>query len=140
MNRRSICTVLFLAFVLQLTLQANIIVNKLDNVSANNLVYSGFLPVSDTSSDQLFFTFYGKDGVMAESDLKNSPLLIVVGAPGSSSQFINLAGMGPIILRPDMTTAQNSDSATAVANIMFVDLLGNGFSFVANTSAFPTKS
>ena len=67
-------------------------------------------------------------------------MIIVVGSPGSSAQFINLAGMGPIVLKSDMTTAENPNSPTAYANVMFVDLLGNGFSFVADTSSFPTKS
>jgi hypothetical protein len=46
--------------------------------------------------------------VQSETDLKNSPLIIVVGSPGSSAQFINLAGMGPVLLNPDMTTQTNS--------------------------------
>jgi hypothetical protein len=39
-----------------------------------------------------------------------------------------------------MTTVLNPSSVTAFANVMFVDLLGNGFSFVANTSNYPNKS
>jgi carboxypeptidase C (cathepsin A) len=67
-------------------------------------------------------------------------LVIVVGSPGSSAHFINFAGMGPITLKPDMTTTENTESASIFANVMFVDLLGNGFSFVADTASFPTKS
>ncbi len=67
-------------------------------------------------------------------------MIVVVGSPGSSAQFINLAGMGPIVLKADMTTAENLNSPTVYANVMFVDLLGNGFSFIADTSSFPTKS
>ena len=48
--------------------------------------------------------------------------------------------MGPVILRPDMTTTQNPNTATNYANVMFVDLTGNGFSFVTNTSSIPSKS
>lgn len=48
--------------------------------------------------------------------------------------------MGPLSLKPDMTTVPNPYTATQFANLMFVDLLGNGFSFVGNTSNFPTKS
>lgn len=48
--------------------------------------------------------------------------------------------MGPLSLKPDMTTVQNPNTVTNFANVMFVDLLGNGFSFVANSSNFPTKS
>jgi hypothetical protein len=87
---------------------AAVTVNKLEGISAHNLVYSGYLPISDTSSDLLFFTYYGKNDVQSETDLKNNPLVIVVGSPGSSAQFINLAGMGPILLNPDMTTQPNT--------------------------------
>ena len=47
--------------------------------------------------------------------------------------------MGPVNLNPDMTSTPNAYTVTNYANIMFVDLLGNGFSFVANISTFPTK-
>lgn len=48
--------------------------------------------------------------------------------------------MGPVILRPDMTTTQNPNTVTNYANVMFVDLTGTGFSFVPNTSSIPSKS
>ena len=67
-------------------------------------------------------------------------MIIVLGSPGSSAQHLNLAGMGPVTLKPDMTTAPNANSVTNYANVMFIDLLGNGFSFAANTSSLPTKS
>jgi len=56
---KALLTILFIV----LTNQAAVTVNKLDNISSQNLVYSGFLPISDTSSDQLFFTYYGKQNV-----------------------------------------------------------------------------
>jgi hypothetical protein len=58
MNRSilSIGVVVFL--ILALTQQANVVVNKLDGISTANLVYSGSLPISDSSNDTLFFTFY----------------------------------------------------------------------------------
>jgi carboxypeptidase C (cathepsin A) len=65
---------------------------------------------------------------------------VVVGSPGSSAQYYNLAGMGPMTLKADMTTVPNTNTVTKYANVMFVDLLGNGYSFVANTSSLPTKS
>ena len=117
-----------------------VVVNKLDNISTANLVYSGFMPISDTSADQLFFTFYSAKDAKQDTDIPNFPLIVVVGSPGSSAQYYNLAGMGPVSLKPDMTTVQNPSSVTSFANVIFVDLLGNGFSFVANTSDFPTKS
>ena len=53
---------------------------------------------------------------------------------------MNLVGLGPMTLKNDMTTAANLNTVTNFANVLFVDLLGNGFSFVANVSNFPTKS
>lgn len=44
--------------LLLVSAQAGLIVNKLDGVSSTNLVYSGMLPVADSSNDQLFFTYY----------------------------------------------------------------------------------
>lgn len=70
----------------------------------------------------------------------NYPLIVVVGSPGSSAQYYNLAGLGPMTLKPDMTTVANPNAATQFANLLFIDLLGNGFSFVGNVSDFPTKS
>lgn len=131
-------TVLMLS--LFVSLDGAVVVNKLDNISKANLVYSGFLPVSDTSPDRLFFTFYGAKDAKQESDLLNYPLIVVVGSPGSSAQYYNLAGMGPLSLRPDLTTVDNPSTVTNFANVIFVDLLGNGFSFVSNASEFPTKS
>ena len=119
---------------------AAVVINKLDNISTTNLVYSGMLPISDASTDQLFFTYYGAKDAKQDTDLPNYPLIVVVGSPGSSAQYYNLAGMGPLSLKPDMTTVQNPNTATNFANVMFVDLLGNGFSFVANSTNFPTKS
>lgn len=139
MIRHSLClTILILPLLM--CLNAEVVVNKLDNISKTNLVYSGFLPVSDSFLDRLFFTYYGAKDAKQQSDLPNYPLIVVVGSPGSSAQYYNLAGMGPLSLRPDMTTVDNPNSATNFANVMFVDLLGNGFSFVSNASNFPTKS
>lgn len=67
-------------------------------------------------------------------------MVVVVGSPGSSAQYYNLAGLGPMSLKPDMTTVANPYTATLFANLLFIDLLGNGFSFVGNISDFPTKS
>jgi len=53
---------------------------------------------------------------------------------------MNLAGIGPVTLKPDMTTVPNPNTATSYANIMFLDLLGNGFSFASNTDSLPTRA
>lgn len=57
--------------------QAAVTVNQITGVSNDNLVYSGTIPISSSSS--LFFTYYGVDGQKDQSALKNYPLLIVVG-------------------------------------------------------------
>lgn len=103
---KPLCLALFLILSqIPSSYSTSVQVNKLDNISKNNLVYSGFLPTSDSSSDQLFFTYYGAKDAKQEQDLKSYPLLIVVGSPGSSAQYMNLGGIGPITLKPDMTTA-----------------------------------
>ena len=117
-----------------------VVVNKLDTITNSSLVYSGLMPISDSSADKLFFTFYSAKDAKTDADIPHFPLIVVVGSPGSSAQYHNLAGMGPLSLKPDMTTVSNPSSVTSFANVMFVDLLGNGFSFLANTSNFPTKS
>jgi carboxypeptidase C (cathepsin A) len=123
-----------------LSSHAAIVVNKLDNIVATNLVYSGMLPISDSLTDQMFFTYYSAKEAKQDTDIPNYPLIVVVGSPGSSAQYFNLAGMGPLTLRPDMTTVPNPNTLTNFANLMFVDLLASGFSFVANSTNFPTKS
>jgi hypothetical protein len=63
MNKTICWKVVAAILLIALTNQAGVTVNKLDNISSRNLVYSGFLPISDSSSDQLFFTYYGKQDV-----------------------------------------------------------------------------
>jgi hypothetical protein len=63
MNKTICWKVVAAILLIALTNQAAVTVNKLDNISSRNLVYSGFLPISDSSADQLFFTYYGKQDV-----------------------------------------------------------------------------
>lgn len=58
-------------------LQAAITVNPITGISSSNLVFSGSIPTA--SSDNLFFTYYGVDGQTDINNLKNYPLLIMVG-------------------------------------------------------------
>lgn len=62
MNKTT-CKALVAILLIALTNSADVTVNKLDGVSSKNLVYSGFLPISDNSPNQLFFTYYGKQNV-----------------------------------------------------------------------------
>lgn len=63
MNKTICWKVVAAILLIALTNQAGVTVNKLDSISSRNLVYSGFLPISDSSADQLFFTYYGKQDV-----------------------------------------------------------------------------
>ena len=67
-----ICLVLTTAF-------ADVVVNPLEGISNNNLVFSGSLPVVDGSNSTLFFTYYGINGEKDQEALKNSPLMIFLG-------------------------------------------------------------
>jgi len=57
----------------------------------------------------------------------------VVCSPGSSSQYLNFAGLGPLILQSNLTLAINNNTPSAYANLLFIDSLGTGFSFAADT-------
>lgn len=59
MNKKIISLTIFFITIIYLTHQADVVVNKLDGISSTNLVYSGLLPISDSSTDQLFFSYYG---------------------------------------------------------------------------------
>lgn len=135
-----LCTILLATLLITSSHQASVVVNQLTGISSGNLVYSGLLPISDTSTDQLFFTYYSAKDAKQEADIASYPLIVVVGSPGSSAQYYNLAGLGPVLIKPDMTTTPNPNTATQFANLMFIDLLGNGFSFVGDIANFPTKA
>ena len=58
MTTKVLLTILFATLLIMSSQQADVVINQLTSVSTTNLVYSGLLPISDTSNDQLFFTFY----------------------------------------------------------------------------------
>lgn len=58
MTTKVLLTILFATLLIISSHQASVVINPLSGVSTNNLVYSGLLPISDTSNDQLFFTYY----------------------------------------------------------------------------------
>lgn len=60
-----------------LAVQAAVVVNPVTGISDQNLVFSGSIPISATNN--LFFTYYGVDNQKDQSQLKNFPLLVVVG-------------------------------------------------------------
>ena len=51
-----------------------------------------------------------------------------------------MGGIGPVNLNNDLTLTANPNRFTATANLMFIDLLGSGFSFAANTADLPSDA
>lgn len=51
-----------------------------------------------------------------------------------------MGGIGPVNLNNDMTLSANPNRFTSTANLMFIDLLGSGFSFAANTADLPADA
>lgn len=61
-------------------------------------------------------------------------------SPGNSAQYYSLGGIGPVNLNNDMTLSANPNRFTTTANLLFLDLLGSGFSFASNVSDLPTEA
>lgn len=59
------------------TVYAAVVVNPVAGISDQNLVFSGTIPISSTNT--LFFTYYGYDNIKDQAALKNYPLVIAVG-------------------------------------------------------------
>lgn len=74
------------------TSQAAVVINQITGITSNNLMYTGTIAVNN---EKLFFTFYGKDGDMNPDSLSKNILLVAIGSPGRSAQYINVAGIGP---------------------------------------------
>jgi hypothetical protein len=51
-----------------------------------------------------------------------------------------LGAIGPANLNPDMTLTANANRWTNTANLMFIDLIGSGFSFTTDVSTLPTDA
>lgn len=56
-------------------------------------------------------------------------MFIGVGTVGRSSHYMNVGGLGPKTLTNQLTLVDNANSITQFANVLFLDLLGSGFSF-----------
>lgn len=117
--------------------QATVVVNQITGITSNNLMFTGTIALGD---DKLFFTYFGNDGETNVDNLAQKPLLVCVGSPGRSAQYANLAGLGPKSLNKDLTLADNANRVTSFANVMFLDLLGSGFSFAASAANIPKTS
>lgn len=53
---------------------------------------------------------------------------------------MNLGGIGPLNLNNDLTLSANDGRVTKFANVMFIDLLGSGFSFTTANDDLPKDS
>lgn len=123
--------------LLALGVFAAVVVNPITGITSKNLMFTGTI---DSGNSKLFYTFYGKDGEMDQGKLSSNSLIIAMGSPGRSAQYINLGGLGPKTLRSNMTLADNLFSLTENSNVMFLDSLASGFSFVASSDSIPTEA
>lgn len=129
---------LFIVFVIIGVVHSACVVTELKNAVNNSLVFAGNASVSASSTNNLYFLFYGAYGVIDRSQLKTHTTIVVFGNPGSSSQYINFGGLGPLSLTSNLTLTMNPNTASRYANLLFMDPLGVGFSFVNNTKDIPT--
>lgn len=53
---------------------------------------------------------------------------------------MNIAGIGPKLLTSTLALADNVNSATQLANVIFIDLLGSGYSFASSLDVLPKTS
>lgn len=131
---------IIIAFLLAIAL-SDVTVKEIKNVTkSNQLLFAGNISASASSSSNLFFLFYGVQGVTDRTQLSGYPTMVVFGkyipsyfSPGSSSQYLNFAGMGPLTIASNMTLVTNNNTPSAYSNLMFIDFLGTGFSFANDT-------
>lgn len=100
-------------------------------------MFAGNSSISASSASKLFFLFYGVQNVTDRTQLASYPTLVVMGSPSGSSQYLNLGGMGPLLLANNMSVIVNNNTPNAYANLMFVDILGTGFSFANDPKEIP---
>lgn len=65
--------------VLLMAAFAAVTVREIKNVTTKQLLYSGTAPPSASSASNLFFLFYGVQGVTDRAQLANYPTLVVMG-------------------------------------------------------------
>lgn len=53
---------------------------------------------------------------------------------------MNYGGLGPSFLRQNLTFIDNLYSINKESNVVFLDMIGSGFSFTANVENIPTTS
>jgi carboxypeptidase C (cathepsin A) len=53
---------------------------------------------------------------------------------------MNVAGLGPKILTSTLSLVDNPNRATQLGNVIFIDLLGSGYSFASSLDVIPKTS
>jgi|694.fasta_scaffold149857_1 hypothetical protein len=53
---------------------------------------------------------------------------------------MNVAGVGPKILTSTLSLVDNPNRATQLGNVIFIDLLGSGYSFASSLDVIPKTS
>jgi len=111
---------------------------RIDGKSIDYTSVTGTLPIRDTKGVQdawIFYIAYTRDGV---SDMDDRPILFSFnGGPGSSSVWMHMAFIGPrkvvydragFMLPPPYSLADNEHSILDVADLVFIDPVGTGYS------------
>ena len=96
-----------------------------------DLVYSGYLDVNDSTESVLAFLFYGHQSAKTVEELKNYPTMIYLnGLISETSQIGNFLEIGPIRINLNGEMEKNLNTWNSKFNLLFVDLeIGTGYSY-----------
>jgi carboxypeptidase C (cathepsin A) len=114
---------------------------QLDGNTLNYTAIAGFLPILDESGKteaNMFFVAY----IRQQQNAASTPITFAFnGGPGSSSVWLHLGCLGPrrVILQEDggrspYTLVDNQYTWLDLTDIVFIDPIGTGFSFVVDKS------
>jgi carboxypeptidase C (cathepsin A) len=114
---------------------------QLDGNTLNYTAIAGFLPILDESGKteaNMFFVAYIKE----QQDVTSRPVTFAFnGGPGSSSVWLHLGCLGPkrVVLQKDAGSPpymliDNQYTWLDLSDIVFIDPIGTGFSYVADKS------
>jgi carboxypeptidase C (cathepsin A) len=113
---------------------------QLDGNTLNYTAIAGFLPIMDESGKteaNMFFVAYIKE----QEDATATPITFAFnGGPGSSSVWLHLGCLGPkrVILQedkgPPYTLVDNKYTWLDLSDIVLIDPIGTGFSYVVDKS------
>ena len=97
-------------------------------------MYSGFLPIDETSKSQIYYW------LILSEDWMNAPLVIWLnGGPGASSLFGLFTEMGPLRLKPSGGVyVEGERTWTNKTSILYIDQpIGTGYSFTSDFYKIP---